>query len=257
MSDLRWHRIFGPDGRTLIVAMDHPGYQAAPGLEHPDEFLTLAAAAGADAVLTTFGTIERFGAAFRGLGVVLRMDGAQTQMGGRSGSMRLIHTVEAASRLGVDAVAAMCFPGAADESDSLERAGRLADEAHAAGLPVMLETLPGGFSGQIPWTGDSVATAARIAAELGADFIKTAFTGDDFGRVPRTAGIPVIVLGGERSEREADVVEAVSRALDYGAAGVAMGRNIWGHPDPAAMIQSLRAVIHQGASVQHALSYLK
>ena len=141
MSDLRWGRIFGADGRTLVVAMDHPGYQAAPGLEDPSRFLRTAAAAGADAVLTTYGTVVRHGAALRGLGVILRMDGAQTQMGSVSGAMRLIHSADAAARLGVDAVGAMCFPGAPDESDSLERAAHLADAAHAAGLPVMLETL--------------------------------------------------------------------------------------------------------------------
>ncbi len=173
MKSRRLSRIFRPDGRVMIAAFDH-GLIDGPikGIEHPGETLTKIVAGGADAVLTSFGVAARFVEELAGVGLILRLDGGGTKLG-KMGPGAQFHTVEAALRLGADAVVVSAFPGAAHEMDTLHTLATIIDEAHAWGLPVMAEMQPGGFdSGPEFCTAENVALSARVAAELGADWVK-------------------------------------------------------------------------------------
>ncbi|MCL4424289.1 MAG: fructose-bisphosphate aldolase, partial [Firmicutes bacterium] len=107
-------------------------------------------------------------------------------------------------------------------------------------------------------TVENIKTATRIAAELGADFIKTHYTGtvDSFREVIDSALVPVVVLGGSKMATDRDVLETVAQAMQAGARGIAMGRNIWQHPFPEKITRALRAIIHDGADVPTATEYL-
>jgi DhnA family fructose-bisphosphate aldolase class Ia len=271
MSSLRrLNRIFRPSGRALIVAMDHGLLDGpCPGLEDPAETITKIVAGGADAVLTSYGLARRFARELAPLGLILRVDGGTTSLGSVSGlgsatdlgsvgsPPSLLYSVEDALRLGADAIALNGFPGAPHESASLENIARAAGLAHPWGLPVMAEMVPGGFDSPPKWrTVDNIALAVRVAAELGADFVKTPYAAG-FERVIDACYVPVVILGGAKRGDERAMLADIKTAVDAGAAGVAIGRNIFQADDPAAMTAAVAAILHRGAAVDEAAALLE
>jgi class I fructose-bisphosphate aldolase len=241
----RLRRIFREDGRTLIVAMDH-GLIDGPcrGLEDPAQTLAQIAAGGADAVLTSYGVAQRFAGELAGLGLILRIDGGATRLGG-GGQGALFFSVETALRIGADAVAVSAFPGAPVEVESLERLAHAIEAAHAWGLPVMAEMVPGGFdSPPERRTTEAVALAVRVASELGADFVKTPYV-SNFEHVIAGVYVPVVVLGGTKRGNEAAMLADVAAAMQAGGAGVAIGRNIFQADDPTAMTAAVARLVHK------------
>ena len=245
MTTRRLQRIFRKDGRALIVAMDH-GLIDGPcaGLERPGETIAKVAAGGADAVLTSYGVARRFAGELAGLGLILRVDGGATSLGNSSGPGSLFFGVEEALRLGADAVAVSAFPGSPVEVESLERLAHVIAAAHAWGMPVMAEMVPGGFdSPPDKRTPHAIALAVRVAAELGADFVKTPYCAG-FEKVIAGCYVPVVVLGGAKRGNEASMLADIRAAMDAGGAGVAIGRNIFQAEDPAAMTAAVARVVH-------------
>ena len=257
MADRRFDRIFGPDGRTVIVALDH-GLIDGPcrGFERPGETIESIVAGGPDAILTSYGIAGNFGAELEGVGLILRSDGAESNLGTPStGSVGRFFGVEDALRIGADALAVTALPGSAAEADTLRNLAHTIGEAHRAGLPVMAEMVPGGFDSPPELRGpEAVAFAARLGAELGADFIKAPFC-EDFGRVTASTFAPVVILGGSKGS-EAATLATIRAAVDAGAAGVAMGRNVFQSENPAAMTRAVAAVVHAGADVEDGLAIL-
>ena len=257
MLTRRLSRIFRPDGRTLIVAIDHGLTDGpVPGLESIPQVLAAIVAGGADAVLASYGTAIRFEQALAPAGLILRMDGGNTPIGS-SAPAGQFYTVADALRLGADAVVVSAFPGTPQEENSLRHMAATIGEAHRWGMPVMGEMAPGGFdSGPEFHTTERTAIAARVAAELGADWLKLPYA-DDFERVVASCFVPITILGGVKAGSERAVLETVYQAIQAGAAGAAMGRNIFQSKDPAAMTRAVAAIIHEGASVaaaQHLLA---
>ena len=246
MTTRRLRQIFQHDGRALIVEMDH-GLIDGPcaGLEQPAATIAKIAAGGADAVLTSYGVATRFAAELAGLGLILRVDGGATSLGGGGGQGATFFGVEEALRLGVDAVAVSAFPGSPVEVESLERLAHVITAAHKWGLPVMAEMVPGGFdSPPDKRTPHAIALAVRVAAELGADFVKTPYCAG-FAQVIAGCYVPVVVLGGAKRGNEASMLSDVAAAIQAGGAGVAIGRNIFQADDPAAMTAAVARVVHE------------
>ena len=238
----RLARIFGSDGRTVIVAMDH----AAPmgplrGLEDPEQAIRNAVAGGADAVLTTYGTARRFGDALGGRGLVLRLIEGQA------------HDVDDALRLGADAVMTMLFSGE-DERATALHTGETVHGAEGWGMPVAVEFLPRVAEATPAERIELIRKGCRMAFELGADFVKTIYPGDAeaFAEIVDGCPVPIVVLGGERSRTDLECLESVHAALAAGAAGVAIGRNVWQHEDPLRMTAALVRLVHEGATVGQA-----
>ena len=257
LSNRRLGRIFRPSGRALIVAMDH-GLLDGPcrGLEDPAETIAKIVAGGADAVLTSYGIARRFARELAPVGLILRLDGGSTSLGPSDGAPAMLYGVEDALRLGADAVALNGFPGAPHEAASLANIARAVGLAHPWGLPVMAEMVPGGFDSAAGWrTVDNIALAVRVAAELGADLVKTPYAAG-FEQVTGPCYVPVVILGGAKRGHERDMLVDIKAAVDAGANGVAIGRNIFQADDPAAMTAAVAAVLHEGASVDEALALL-
>ena len=158
----------------------------------------------------------------------------------------LLYTAEQAMVLGADAVVIMIFPGTPEEERSLGRLAALSAECELLGLPVMAESIPGGWPQHVPWTPENVGRGARIAIELGADIVKTMCPGPtaEFGEVVAACPGPVVALGGPKADSEDDVVEMAHGVVAAGGAGVAIGRNVWGSDDPAALVRRLREAVH-------------
>ena len=257
-SPRRLGRIFGPDRRTVIIALDHGLIDGpCPGFEQPAETIAAVVAGGPDAVLTSRGIAESFAAELSPVGLILRSDGSTTGLGpGGPGPAGSFFGPEDALRLGADAVAVTAMPGSDSEADTLRTLARTVSEAGRWGLPVMAEMVPGGFGAGPEQRGaEAVALAARLGAELGADLIKAPYC-PDYARVTVSTFAPVVILGGSKGS-EADTLAVVRAALDAGAAGVAMGRNVFQSPDPAAMTRALATMVHGDAGLTDALAVLR
>jgi fructose-bisphosphate aldolase, class I len=234
---LRMRRLFGVDGRLLLVAMDHAAFMGpVAGLDLPT--MGQVVAAGADAVMTTYGTARRVSGSPAILGqaaLVVSLDIHATEPA---------EQVERAVRLGADSVKVLAVSAERAQWTALERYALVCERW---GVPFQAEVIPGGFDQPDKHTPDNIARVARQAAEMGADYVKTLYTGDpeSMRRVVEGAGVPVVILGGERSSDEAALLAQVRDALDAGVAGVAFGRNIWAHSDPAAITARLVQAIHR------------
>lgn len=250
---MRMRRLFHKDGRILIVAMDHAGYsdRPLPGLEQPIETIRRVVAGGADAVMTTYGTAARCAEALDDRGLILTVQN-QAPM--------IDVAVEIALRLGADGIKVLCYPWYEKDPESVVHAARLGAECARWGMPYLVETIPGGFqAGSDMRTPEKLAGGTRVGAEAGADFIKTFYPGDPQGMrvIADNCPVPVVVLGGEKTASDRECLEIVHGAIQGGAAGVAMGRNIWGHPDPERIIAAIAQILHGGATVEQALRELE
>ncbi len=257
MTVRRLNRIFAEDGRAVIVALDH-GLIDGPceGFTQPGSVIDSVVAGGADAILTSFGIAEAFSRELSRVGLIVRSDGAETNLGTPSaGSLRRFFGTEDAMRLGADALVVTALPGSDKEAMTLETLAHTAAEAHRWGLPVLGEMVPGGFNAGPETRGpDAVALAARLGAELGADFIKAPYC-EDYEKVTSSTFAPVVILGGAKGDERA-MLDNIRAAVDAGAAGVAIGRNVFQCENPTAMTRAIAAVVHEDASVDSALSIL-
>lgn len=245
----RLSRIFKADGRTVIVAMDHGmGLCVNPALDRTGEILRAIVAGGADAVLTTYGVACKYQEELKDVGLILRMDGGGSCLNSDDECPDLLYSIEDALKIGADAVACMGFPGAAYEHRCMRNVAELSAAGRAWGVPVMAEMLPGGFSSAIPNSVDNLALTARTGCEYGASIIKTSFNGtpEEFKRVISASYQPVVVLGGEKTGDLASLFACLESAVSVGAAGVAIGRNVWKHADPEKVTRALVDLVHGG-----------
>ena len=242
--------LFAPDGKCLVVAMDHAGFMDKPqrGLERPEDFIRGVVHAGADAFLLALGSAQQCAEGIGRAGVWLSVD-AQPPL--------LERIVEMALRIGADGIKCMVYPWCQDAPNSMANFAALAADCCKWGMPVMAEVIPGGFNASAEARSpERIAAGARVAMEAGADVIKTFYTGDaeSFHTVTRNCAVPIIVLGGEPTTNDRELLQNVRGALDAGATGVAIGRNIWGHAQPDQITRALAAVIHSKSSVDEALA---
>ena len=242
------HRLLRPDGKILICAMDHTAFmtEPAPGLIEYGKTVRLVVEGGADAFLSPIGSVVNYADDFGPAAVVASVE---------TGDHFLASAVDHALAIGADAVKCMVYPFTGD--DSLGRAQKIGADAARLGLPFIAEPIPGGFADKTKHTPDKIAAGARLAAEAGADIVKTFYTGDPetMRQVIAYASVPVVVLGGAVKGSVRDLFQEVYDAVVVaGCTGVAIGNNIWRAPDPRLITQGLSAIIHGGASVDEALA---
>jgi len=252
MFTRRLNRIFRSDGRSLIVAFDH-GLTEGPtrGLENPGKILSEIVAGGADAILTSYGIATRFAQEISPLGLILRLDVGGTKLGKMGPGIQFFE-VEDAIRVAADAVAISAFPGTPQEQATMQMLAGVIAEAHTWGMPVMAELQPGGFdAGPEFFTTENIALSARVAAELGADWVKIPHA-SDFNKVVSSCYVPVVMLGGVKAKDERALFEVVHGAMQDGATGVAIGRNIFQAEHPTSIVTALAALIHEDVSVDKA-----
>ncbi|HEY1515928.1 MAG TPA: 3-hydroxy-5-phosphonooxypentane-2,4-dione thiolase [Solirubrobacteraceae bacterium] len=239
----RLARIFRPEsGRTVMLAIDH-GYFQGPttGLERVDLSI-VPILPGADALMVTRGVLRSAIPPTHRGGVVVRASGGPSILKDLSNE-RIALDVEDAARLNVDALAVQVFVGGEQETQSVENMTKLVDAGYRYGIPVLGVTAVGK-----ELTRDSryLGLATRICAELGAQVVKTYYVSEGFEQVTAGCPVPIVMAGGKKlPEREA--LEMAYRAVQEGAAGVDMGRNIFQSEAPAAMLRAVASVVHDGA----------
>lgn len=260
---IRWGHIVKKDGRTVIVAMDH-GTFAGPirGIEEPGETIEKMIEGGADAMLLTPGIVAKFADIISGnIGTIMRIDSTSTLLGRLEEGPRsyAIFDVKGAVKMGADGIVAMGLIGSPFEMESLAMLSKISQECNEYGVPLLAEMFPSGPKIQNPSAPEVVKLAARVGAEIGADFIKTHYTGDPktFSEVVKSTPVPIVILGGPKMESAGEVLADVKDAVNAGAIGVAFGRNIWQAEDPVKMLRAVVKIVHQNASVDEAMIELK
>lgn len=247
-------------GRSVIVPMDH-GVTSGPiyGLTDMKRAVNAVAEGGANAVLVHKGIVI---AGHRGygkdIGLIIHLS-ASTSLGPDPLNKVTVATVEEATRLGADAVSMHVNVGAESEADMLAELGETARVCEEWGMPFLAMMYPRGKKVKSEHDVEMVKHVARVGAELGADVIKTNYTGDPdtFKDVISSCPVPVIIAGGPKANTDAEVLKMVEDAVAAGASGVSIGRNVFQHENPTDMTVAISKVVHEGVSAVEAMEMLK
>ncbi len=251
----RLSRIIKPaSGRTVMLAVDH-GYFLGPTQRLENVSQTVAPLLEyADALMLTRGILRTSIPPDTSVPVVLRVSGGSSIIGEDLSNETIMTSMEEAVRLNVAAVALSIFVGSDYEAQTLENLAILVDMAQEYGIPVLAVTAVGKELGKRD--ARFLALSCRIAAEFGASFVKTYYC-DEFEKIVESCPVPLVIAGGPKLETERDAFKMAYDAIQKGAVGVDMGRNIWQNDNPVGMIKGVRAVVHENASPDEAFEIFK
>jgi putative autoinducer-2 (AI-2) aldolase len=238
----RLSRVFRPeDGKTVMLAFDH-GYFQGPtsGLERLDLSI-VPLVPQADAIMLTRGALRTTIPPQSSAGVVLRASGGPSILKDLSNE-EIAVSIDDAVRLDVAALAVQVFIGGEYETKSIRNLTTLVDQGQATGIPVLAVTAVGR---DLVKDARYIRLATRMTAELGANFVKTYYVEDGFETVTASCPVPIIIAGGKKIP-EKDALTLAYKAIQEGAAGVDMGRNVFQSDHPGAILTAIRAVVHDG-----------
>lgn len=246
----RLSRILQPeDGHTVMLAIDH-GYFLGPltKLERPGKTVE-PLVPYADALMLTRGVLRQSIPPDTGIPMVLRVSGGTSVLKEDISDEAITTSVKEAVRLNAAAVALSIFVGTDHEHQSIVNLARLVNECEEYGIPVLAVTAVGKELEKRD--ARYLGLCCRIAAEHGARLVKTYYC-DDFHKVAESCPVPTVIAGGPKLETELDAMRMAHDAIQAGAVGVDMGRNIWQSDHPVAMIRAIRAVVHEDATPKEA-----
>ena len=237
------------DGRCFFLPIDH-GYFQGPTrcLERPGETIK-PLLPYADALFVTRGVLRNAIDPAKSKPVILRVSGGTSMVGEDLANEGLTTSVREAVRLNVSAVGISIFVGSRYEKETLLNLAQLVNECEEYGIPVMAVTAVGRELEKRD--ARYLALCCRIAAELGARVVKTYWC-KNFEKVTNGCPVPVVMAGGPRCETELEVMEFVYDGIQKGAIGINLGRNVWQHEYPVAMMRALHAVVHKKATPKEA-----
>lgn len=242
----RLSRIFKNDGKAVILAVDH-GYFMGPtsGLENFENIIPLLRFS--DAIMLTRGALRNYINPEIDIPIVLRISGGTSILNAELLREGIITSIKDAIRLNVSAVAFSIMIGAKFERDTLLNFAKVVDKCNDYGIPVLAVTAVGRELKEKMDT-KYIKLACRIAAELGASFVKTYYC-ENFEEVVESCPVPIVVAGGKKTS-EKDALQLAYNAIKSGAKGVDMGRNIFQSKNPTGMIKAIRAIVHENKSVE-------
>ncbi len=229
-----------------MLAVDH-GYFQGPTTGLKDLKKTVAPLIPhADCLFITRGMVRNCIDPRSDVAICLRVSGGPSILGELSNE-DITTSMEEAIRLNASGVGMSIFVGAKNEDRTIANLGRLVNEAERYGMPVLAVTAVGKEMGR---DARYLGLACRMAAEIGAHFVKTYYC-EDFDKVVEGCPVPVVMAGGKKIP-ERDALQMTANAIEEGASGVDMGRNIFQSDNPVGMIKAIRAIVHKGASVDEA-----
>ena len=236
------------DGRTVMLAIDH-GYFLGPtqNLENPSKTIK-PLLPYADSLMLTRGILRTSINPSVGVSIVLRVSGGSSIIGEDLSNESLTTSVEDALKLNASCVALSIFVGSKYEHRTLRNLAKLVDQCEKFGMPVLAVTAVGK---EMTRDFRYLALSCRIAAELGAHIVKTYYC-EDFHKVVEGCPVPIVVAGGKKFPEPEDALRLAYDAVEHGAAGVDMGRNIWQSDFPVPMIKAIRSIVHVNSTVKQA-----
>ncbi len=246
-------------GKTVIVPMDH-GASVGPieGLIDMSRAVDMVAEGGANAVLGHIG-LPRYGHRRRGrdVGLILHLS-ASTMLSPKPNKKVLVNTVENALKMGADGVSIHINIGDDHEAEMLQDFGKIAVECSYWGMPLLAMMYPRGRNIKDETDVEVVKLAARVGAELGADFVKTNYTGDpdSFAKVVEGCPAPILIAGGSKLNEE-EMFKAIEGAMQAGAKGLSIGRNVFQHENPSLFVKAASSIVHENKTAEEALEMLR
>jgi 3-hydroxy-5-phosphonooxypentane-2,4-dione thiolase len=233
---------------SVMFAIDH-GYFMGPtsGLEQPQKNI-VPLLPYADSLMLTRGVLNYCIPEETNMPIVLRVSSGNSILNDDMSNEELCVSLEEAIRMNVSAVAFSIYVGAKYEHQTLVEFSKLVNKAHSYGIPVLAVTAVGkNMVRDLRY----LSLASRMAAELGADIVKTYYC-DGFDQLVDSCPVPVIIAGGKRTSEE-EALQLAENATQAGACGVDMGRNIFQSERPIDMIKAVRSVVADGVSAEEAL----
>jgi fructose-bisphosphate aldolase/2-amino-3,7-dideoxy-D-threo-hept-6-ulosonate synthase len=258
---IRLERIINRDtNKTIIVPLDH-GITLGPvlGLINLADTVNKVASGGANAVLGHIGLPfyghRRYG---RDIGLILHLTGSSS-LSPNPNNKVVVMTVEEALVIGADAVSVHINIGDENDSEMMKVLGKISRQCIRWGMPLIAMMYPRGMKVKSEYNVEAVKHVSRIGAELGADIVKTNYTGtiDSFREVVKGCPAPVIIAGGPKSATQIDVLQIAWESIQAGGAGISIGRNIFQASDPTKMTRALYRIVHEGYNVVEAKKELK
>jgi predicted phospho-2-dehydro-3-deoxyheptonate aldolase len=242
--------------KTVIVPMDH-GITLGPvkGLVNVKDIMRCAIAGGANALIMHKGIVKDcYVDCPKSSGLIVHLS-ASTSLSLDPDHKILLATPDEAISLGADAVSVHVNVGAEKEAEMLLDAGKVSRRCERLGLPMLAMMYPRGKNIKNQYDPELIAHVCRVGAEMGADVVKTNYTGDPdtFKSVVRGCPVPVLVAGGIKTSTDLELLEQINGAMKAGAAGVAVGRNVFMHETPTLMVRRICAVVHDALSPKEAM----
>lgn len=246
----RLARIIEPKtGHALVLPIDH-GYFLGPTRRLEDPWRTVEPLLPyTDALMLTRGVLRSSIDSKIDTPIILRVSGGTSIVGSDLSDESITTSITEIIRLNATAVALSIFVGTQYEHQTLTNLSTLVDECEDYGIPVFAVTAVGKELEKRD--ARYLSLCCRIAAELGARAVKTYYC-EGFEKVIEGCPVPVLIAGGPKMDTEFDALQTAYDAIQAGAVGVVMGRNIWQNDYPVAMIKAVRAVVHDGATAKEA-----
>lgn len=260
-KSIRIERIFNRKSKnTIIVPMDHGLTMGTiKGLENFAKMVDSIALGGANAVLMHSGMVgaghRQYG---KDIGLIIHLSGA-TSLAPDPDRKVLVSSVERALKMGADGVSIHINIGAEEEPEMLQDAHKIVESAREWGIPLIAMMYPRGKKIKNETDPEAVNIAVRAGTELGADVVKTNYTGDidTFKYIVKSVHIPVIIAGGPKMDTIPELLQVVHDSIQAGGSGVAFGRNVFQSKDPTKLVGALSKIVHEDYSVDEILKEYK
>lgn len=259
-KQIRMERIINRKTRNMvIIPMDH-GVTIGPvkGLTDMGKTVNLVAKGGANAVIGHMGLALHGHRGYGGdIGLILHLS-ASTCLGPDPNNKVLVNSVERAIKMGADGVSVHVNVGAVNEASMLADLGNVSQQCMEWGMPLLAMMYARGDDIEDEKDVEAIKIAARVGAELGADIVKTVYTGDpeSFAQVVEGCPVPVVIAGGSKLG-DLETLKMVQGAMEAGARGLSIGRNAFQHDHPDRLVKAACAIVHEGMTAEEAMELLK
>ncbi len=245
--------------KAIIIPMDH-GLSDGPvlGLVNIEQTIHDVIDGGASSVIIHKGIIKSL-KQVPDAGLIMHASGG-TSLQADTNTKVLVANVQEAIRLGADAISLhINIGGATNESAMVQKLSLIAEQCDSWNMPLLAMMYPRGKNVSNPFDVKNVSLAARVGAELGADVVKTVYTGDvdSFSKVIEGCPVPIVVAGGPKLENTRDLLQMVTDVMEAGAIGTMIGRNIFQHPQPRIMTKAINGIVCHNWSVEKALEVME
>ncbi len=245
-------------GKAVIVPMDH-GVTVGPikGLVDMSKAVDQVAEGGANSVIGHLGLPKHGHRSYgRDVGLILHLSAA-SMLSPKPNKKVLVNTVENALRVGADGVSIHINVGDEHEAEMLTDFGKVVVDCNYWGMPLIAMMYPRGPLIKDEKDLEAVKLAARMGAELGADYVKTVYTGDpeSFREVVEGCPAPILIAGGSKLS-DAEMFKSIEGAMQAGAKGLSIGRNAFQHKDPVLFVKAACAIVHENKTAEEAMEIL-
>jgi DhnA family fructose-bisphosphate aldolase class Ia len=241
------------DGKALLLAFDHAvehGPSAYEGVDlSPERIARIAVEGNADGIIVHVGVARKIKKIVGRLPLIVKLTARTSLAPDENQTQQIVTSVKEAKDVGAKAIACTIYFGSEKEVEMLKMFEEIKQEANRYKMPIFGFAYPRGKKLKSKYDADAIRYAARVGAEIGFDIVKTYYTGDkeSFSKVVKDCFAPVLVAGGPKISEEKDVLKIVEDVMSVGAAGVAIGRNVWMRKDEEAinLLKEIRRIVHK------------